>query len=426
MKTKNNKSRASPAHGPMAKDRGRQLTGRTRLEELARILETADHDYRYVGSALLISEINVLPQPRRTFERIEELALDIAKKRILNPPTIARISRTSCLGYLKVINALWGSEFTTDTLKPAKKDGQEVFYILLAGERRLRACKFLLETGCAECRETYDNEPPSNCFRRHFPTGKIEVRLCVNIPPLDALFLQLSENTHMRVPPHEEAYAYARLYKLLKGTNGNLTIAGFAREVGRSPETIKHAIQFCELPVSIRELVEDGQIPYGIAVEISRLHCAGVNEKELQWWATRSIVEQMTVPKCREAATNYLFNLQAGQISLMDFITEAQIEESRRVHIRQTVQAHAILSIWGFIGYFEKVYALFEQGKIGKKDSPFSEGSPVRVFRKLIACLRLLLPHMRSLVPKRDYPRIERTIARVEWLAEKLEASSPR
>ena len=94
------------------------------------------------------------------------------------------------------------------------------------------------------------------------------------------------------------------------------------------------------------------------------------------------------------------------------------------MHIRQTVEIHSIKSIWGFIGYFEKVYALFEQGKLGKNDSPFSEGSPVRVFRKLAACMRLLLPHMKLLVPRRDYPRIERTVKRAEQLAEKLEAGT--
>lgn len=420
MKTRNNNSRAGPAHRHMVKGLVRRLTGKAGLEDLARILETTEHDYQYIGCELFIPEINVLPQPRRTFERIEELALDIAQKKLMGPPIVAQLSRVNCRDYLKAINFLWGTTFEINSLSPSEKDSQEIFYILLAGERRFRSCRLLWDTGCTKCIEDYGPEAPGVCFHRHFPSGKIEVRLCIGIPPLAALFLQLSENTHMRVPPHEEAYAYAQLYKLLKEAHSDFTIARFARKVGRSPETIKNAIQFCELPVSIREPVEEGRIPYGIAIEICRLHRAGVSEDELNWWVVRSITEEKTVPKFKEAVTNYLFNLQAGQMSLAELMAEAQIKESRRMHIRQTVQVHAIQIIWGFIGYFEKVYALFEQGKLGKEDSPFSEGSPVRVFRKLITCLRLLLPHMRSWVPKRDYPRIERTIARAERFAEKL------
>lgn len=394
------------------------------LEELARILGTTKHQHQYIGSELAIPEINVLPQPRRTFEHIEELALDVAKKKLLNPPTVARLSRSDCEDFLKVINSLWGASFEMSRLRPSREEEQEIFYILLAGERRYRSCKHLWENGCAECLEAYGKEQPGACFNRHFKSGKIEVRLCVNIPPLAALFLQLSENTHMRVPPHEEAYAYAQLYKLLREAKADFTIARFAREVGRSPETIRNAIQFCELPLSIREPVEKGQVPYGIALEISRLHRSNVDENELKWWVTRAIVEQTTVPKFRESVTKYIFNLTAGQQSLMDIMSETQIEESRREHVRQTVEVGSIRGMWAFIGYFEKVFALFEQGKLGQKDSPFSEGSPVRVFRKMTARMRLLLPHMKKLVPKRDYPRIEKTIVQAERLASKLEANT--
>jgi hypothetical protein len=397
--------------------------GNERLEELARILGTTKHQHQYIGSELSIPEINVLPQPRRTFEHIEELALDVAKKKLLNPPTVAQLSRADCEDFLKVINMLWGASFEMKGLRPSRKDGREIFYILLAGERRYRSCRHLWENGCAECLETNGKEKPGTCFNRHFTSGKIEVRLCVNIPPLAALFLQLSENTHMRVPPHEEAYAYAQLYKLLRQANADFTIARFAREVGRSPETIRNAIQFCELPLSVREPVEKGQVPYGIALEISRLHRNNVEESELKWWVTRAITEEATVPQFRESITKYLFNLTAGQTSLLEIMNEIQIEESRRSHIRQTVEVHSIRGIWAFIGYFEKVFALFEQGKLGQKDSPFSEGSPVRVFRKLTGHMRLLLPHMKKFVPKRDYPRIERTVAKAEQLASRIEAA---
>lgn len=54
---------------------------------------------------LPLNIINVLPQPRKTFEEINFLANDIAQKNLYNPLTIACFDREHCQKYIEPINS---------------------------------------------------------------------------------------------------------------------------------------------------------------------------------------------------------------------------------------------------------------------------------------------------------------------------------
>ena len=387
------------------------------LQELASILGGTD-DLRYRGAMLPISEINVLPQPRKTFEDIPELALDVADKGLLNPPTVARLSEEHCRNYLKVINALWGSSFTIEELTPSLVREKVFFHVLLAGERRFRSCRLLWEEGCKKCVRKFGSEASGTCFKRHFRSNKLEVRLCVEIQPLSALYLQLSENTHMRVPPEQEAYAYAELYKLVKTVDPAFTISGFAERVGRSPQTITHALQFCDLPVVARAAVEKGDIPYGAALEIVRVYQRKADdpdvEEEIRWWVLRAMTDQGNLSEFHDSVTRYLEGLDSGQQELLGIMNDEEVRESRRCHIRRTVEMHSVRALWMYIAYFDRVKSLFDQGLLGKEDSPFSSGSPRRVLRKHVSQLREMLPHLRELLPRRKYQSAEHVLRSAE------------
>jgi hypothetical protein len=378
---------------------------------LADLIGDADaHTYRYDGAKVRIGRINVLPQPRKTFDGLEELALDIAKKKILNPPTVARFGREGCAKYLAIVNHLWGSSFRLEEMRTA--DGAaDSYYVLLAGERRFRSCRLLWEKGCAECRERHGAESEGRCFRRHFGGNEIDVRLCVDIPPLPALFLQLSENTHMAVPPHEEAAAYALLFKLLRSADETFSVARFSREVGRSPETIRRALRFCELPETIRDAVEKGYIAYGIAVEIARLKESGENEASLDYWLSRAIAENLKVPAFREMAGKFIADKRSGQTSLLGIFQESQQHEAERAHVRKVVAAGSIKAVWTWVYYLTTVQKLYEAGKLGTPEAIFSEGSPVRVFRQLLERLDAVLPHLKKRLPRRDRERAASSVA---------------
>ena len=92
-----------------------------------------------------LETINILPQPRKTFEKIDELANDILEKGLINPLLLARFNRENCEKYLKAINILWKKEIKkaikTENLNRNPDDNH--YYILIAGERRLRAIKHL-------------------------------------------------------------------------------------------------------------------------------------------------------------------------------------------------------------------------------------------------------------------------------------------
>lgn len=334
--------------------------------------------YHFKGARIPLTDINVLLQPRRTFEEIEILAEDIATKNLLHPLTIARFNRENCQRYLDVINLLWGTSYRVEELVSVNQKDKEIFYIILAGERRFRACKYLREVGCERCHEKFG---PGGCYKRHFGNERVDARLCVNISPLEALFLQASENIHMRVPPHEEARFYYELFQLIRKAEPNYSVSRFARQVGRSPETLREAIKFCLLPVQIQEFVVKGQIPYGIACEIARLHAqTDMNDKALGWWVLRAITGNYKVPDFREMVTRYLVEHNSGQISLFSPEQEKQLE---RFHFRRVVERQFIMAIWNFIYYFNRALILFSEGKLGKKDSPFSERSPVRIYPEI-------------------------------------------
>ncbi|MDO8571308.1 MAG: hypothetical protein Q7R79_01385 [bacterium] len=380
------------------------------IDTLRHLLEDDGTTYRYQGAHIPLHVLNVLPQPRKTFAGIPELAGDVAEKKILNPPTVAKFSREQAERHVTVINTLWGTNFELENLHAASEVGeQDVYYILLAGERRYRSCQYLWERGCDSCREQYGEEQDGICFFRHFESNTIEVRLCVDIPPLPALFLQLSENTHLSVPPHEEAHAYGLLFQLIRQARETFSVTQFARHVGRTPETVRNALRYCELPSEIQQCVEGGHIRYGMAVEIARLQEDGISDTdELLLWTLRAATGHVTTKNFRENVTEYLTQRHIGQSSFLELVGHGTEQEMRA--IRVTVAEDIIKGVWFWVHYCMRVLLLFEQGKLGKEDSLLSERSPVRVFRSFIKVLEKLLPHVKPFLPQKELVKTERIL----------------
>lgn len=129
---------------------------------------------RYKRRDVPLHKINILAQPRKTFLDIDCLAMDIADKGMLNPPIVARFNQKHCRQYINVINRLWRTSFQLKDLHFTEEGGQKIFYVLLAGERRLCSCYLLWESGCPECLEKHGQEEPGVCFKRHFEDEKYE------------------------------------------------------------------------------------------------------------------------------------------------------------------------------------------------------------------------------------------------------------
>jgi len=361
----------------------------------------------YIGDKLPLTLINVLDQPRKTFEHIPELAQDVANKGLLNPIIVAKFSREQAKNYLGALNELWRSDHSLADL--VSYEG--VYYILLAGERRFRSCLHLWRTGCADCLDKFGDENPGRCFRRHFHSEKVEVRLCNGIPPLNALFLQLSENTHMRVPQHEEAQAYYLLFSLLRQKDPKYPVARFAREVGRSPGTITDALRFCDLPISIRVLVEEGPdgksaIRYGHAVALTRIirywqeEERDIDELHLQSRVGEIIATGLSVTQFQQRIGRWLEEARSPQLNLLDAMEQAALEASARANNRAVFQRHFLQSVQGMLEYLASVIRAFESGALGLEQSPFSSHSPRRNVERFSRLLRECVPHLKAVVPK--------------------------
>jgi hypothetical protein len=389
------------------------------IGEFADLFNMRHWSKRYRSARVPIDAVNILPQPRKTFDDIEIFADELAINGVINPPIVALFDRAECEQYLRVNNRLWETAITVGKLR-ADADGR--YCILIAGERRMRALSRIWEFGCSECRELHGQEDVGACYKRHFGGKTVEVRLGEHLPVFGALFRQLSENTHKHVPAHEEALAYAQFFKLIRFIEPGFSLTQFAREVGRGPETIRNAIRYCELPPSIQGVVERGQVLYGIAVELSRIHQEGASNQDLHFWLNRVIAENYTVQKFRVIISAYLKDRASGQGSLEGIMDEEQERLRRKLSVKRAVEINSVRALWAFIYYFEKVAALFESGALGKPDSPFSEGSPTRLFKRLVRQQRKILPHLRTIAPRTDYQRAEKTLQRAEHLAEMLES----
>lgn len=325
-----------------------------------------------------ISELNILSQARKTFDNIVELAEDITTKGgMLMTPIVARYDEQHMVRYLEVLNQVYGSSHELQGL--ISQNG--VWYVLLAGERRTRAYRYLVDAGEA------------------VPWYWADVR--VNIDPVAALEIQLAENTHRRVPPHEEADAVERLFRF-EQTHQKATLRAFAKRVGWSEHKIRSALKFCSLPQKVQELVRDGYLSYGMSVTITRLARVGVTEEQLFEWALTAITHRLSQAELQARVDHYLLEQEQGQTSLLSIFDSEQGRESTRAAHRRVVAANVLRAHIENQGYLARVLSLLESGKLAQAHSPYAEGSPQRRVRAEVDLLARVAAHLLKSAGKSD------------------------
>lgn len=343
--------------------------------------------YHFETGYLPLSTIIVLPQARKTFEDIETLAQNIDEHRQLNPMIVARFDLPNWQSYIDFLNRFWRTNIDLADTKSVIENGEEFFYVLLAGERRYRACQLINK-------------------QYVFATA------CINIPPVTALRLQASENIHMPVPPHEEARFYTDLFNFSKAEDPKYTLAQFSRDVGRSEEKIRKSLYFCDLPLKIQHYVEQfyedrkngkktrSGIPFAFAVEITRLQReVSASEDELSHWAKVAMTGNYRLPEFRDLVSKYLLDLKYGQ-TMLGLFTQAQERVFKQTFFKRVVAKELLPTIWERIAYLGQVGKLYDDGLLGKEDSPFSIKSPVRVYRSFVSEVEAYLPRFWNLLPR--------------------------
>lgn len=352
---------------------------------------------QYRGAFVPLEHISVLPQGRKTFEHIDQLAEDIADKGLISPPLLVRFDREGAIDYLTEVNKLWHLDLPVETLKPVHEEDGEHFYVLIAGERRYRAVKSLTTHQCSDCarKQTNGNGQDQGCFSTHFPTG-LEARICDNITPLDALWRQASENIHNSLLPQEEAIFYDELYRVAREKDPKLSLAEFSRKVGRGEDKVRDALRFCMLPDDIQDQVKGRLVPYGTAIEIARLAEANVPTGDLDYYIKLASSGNMTVGQFSKLVGRYLNIHTSGNIGLFE---EGVIESG---NVRQVIDREATRAFWVSIFYIEKIAVLFNEGLLGREDSPFSHQGPIHALQKYVGSVDKLMPHLVGLLPTQE------------------------
>jgi len=273
-----------------------------------------------------ITQLNAIVQARDEYEGIETLAEAIEEEGVLiHNPLVARFDRISARRYLNFVNAIYGNKLIekkqTNDLIATEEEGQEAYYILIAGHRRIRALHSLGEE-------------------------QVTVKVLDNIAPLDALYLQAQENTPKLLKDYERAEQHGRLWAVSKAKESKITHKEFSRSVGATEAIVRRDLRYYSLPDSVKNYVvprnraegEKGNtivpdqplMPFTVACQLGRLVERGASEHDILFLARRFFEGNVTSEReASERVGHYirdsidtkfsnmvdLFNTNAGSIA---------------------------------------------------------------------------------------------------------------
>ncbi|MDD3774061.1 MAG: hypothetical protein PHW50_02165 [Patescibacteria group bacterium] len=410
----------------------KQIREKINQEELEVILNgiTSDNNYQYVkGRIFAPYAYKVLGQPRKTFEQIEELANDIARHRQLQSIIVARFTKTYALEYIRMNNELWGLKNRLP-VKPSfvDSDGVNYYDILIAGERRTRAIRYLFDHGCADCLDKYGREKPGTCYQRH-PIGQdgIDVSFAINIPPAAAINIQFSENIHNGVPTDEEARGHQVWFRFLKKRYGNqITLKLFSECVGRNPNSISDSVHFCQLPDQIQQDVAayrmgkiKVKITYGFALQVARLQRAFNLDNEQVIREYRKLIESKfndNISVCRAHVSERIAQSKSGQGDLFFLMSEAQKKNFDIDNHLQIFQNSSLPGLRSLIAYLHAVAHVYVSGEINL----FSSKEIIDIYCKVVDAMADLYPLIVDQLPKEKQVVVLEEIAKTKIAIQRL------
>lgn len=340
--------------------------------------------------------LNVLSQVRKTYEAIEELGDDIARKGMMHPVQVAWFSVAETERYIAKVNMAFKANHRLEDLTPAKSPtGQSGYEVVITGHRRNLGHRYLWHHGCSDCIENYGQEAPGTCYARH-PRLKagclVEVKLYPHITSTAALAMQCTENIHKTVPSAEQAEAYDALYITLQLDDPELTVTQFARMMSCDPDTIRRARLYCRLPLRIREHVEAGRLTYGVAIELGRrVERLQENPDFLEAECEVAITERPTLQEARRDSNRLISKAQVGEVSMFSLGSLAEGAHQRR---RQVFEQRVVLTLHTLVSYFCRVKPLLEDGTMSRSGE-YLNTSTRGLVGDTLDLIEVLLPDLR-------------------------------
>lgn len=359
---------------------------------------------------IALHAIVVLNQPRKTFTGIPELADSIALQGLIHAPSVALLGTDDFRQYLQITDRLWGTSTDWRQFRPMDRNGDDPMYaVLLAGERRLRACRHLWDQGCSHCHDAGHDTADGRCFHRHFGGPHLDVTLYEGIGAITALNLQYSENTHHPVPIHEEAEAYFLFFRLLREVTPSLTLAAFARQVGRHADWIRRALAFCDALPEIQDAVRSGHVSYSVALELHRLSVAGFKDDDVRFRLHHLLVssDRTKSGDFRRQVSKLIVDRSSGQ-GLLELMSQAQERASRRAVFRRTLGGTFLAGLRGAIEYLLLVAKAISSEELGRV---YAFGSVRKNLERLVVLLEEINAHRLRILSRRWAQRLRKATA---------------
>ena len=300
----------------------------------------------------VLDKINTLAQVRRSIskEGIEELKEAISSVGyLINPIVVALLDEDQAREYLDVFNYVFKANTNLKDLKALNYNGGKYYMILIAGHRRLTAIKSILSEN---------------------PKFKISLSANVlfNISPEEALNIQISENTHERVPAAAEAEAIAQVcffhLKQAEKRGAKLSLKDLAEKVSRSREVVSNALRFYELPESVKELAfkKEMKLPYGLFLEIAsfaqfcREHGKNWSEDAMTREVLFIYLKSWSLPEIKKYFAN---KKEQIKMASKDFFLESDVGISDR-ELLQILDRELAVSIASLGSYINKIKTIIE------------------------------------------------------------------
>lgn len=370
---------------------------------------------------VVLDALNTLSQVRQTMgeDDLRELAESILAQGQYAPGVVVALTPTEVASYVAEINEWSGKVHQVHWLTKIILDGEEFYLVVVAGHRRLQACKIaaqLLESG----------QYTSDRF-----TGEYLCDIHFGLSVDQALAVQFHENRHQPVPIHEEVAAAWRTWRFLRKRNPRLTIAAFAKTIGRTSSWVRNMLRFCELPESVQQLIQpngySSRVSYQLLVQHARLLEAErrygneYSEQEVHAAIMRLLVDRVPAKKYAKIVSSRLRDLDEGQGDFL-FGTTHDRRPLRKVALPHLIQgAHAV------VGYWQLLEKLLESGAFGdfspyepltseRELAEFSPHSPINLLLKIVDQMEDLLPHLVELAKreKRGKQKLQRAMKDLE------------
>lgn len=382
---------------------------------------------RYSEATVDFTHIITLPQMRTEFDpqALRQLVDSIVKSGgLINPQIVTNLPEKEFWEYSKLVCGIYEKQLSQSTIRSIKKKiGSTGAWVMIAGERRLLALDILWNEGCSDCQKEHGGKKVGKgvCWQKHFGTLSkvIPVRVPITKDPSELLTIQLEENTQSPPNSYELANAVAKFAIFLKSQNRNWSWKKIAQRMKRSPEMVRRALTFFALPVSIKKMVSQKKIHYGLAVELARLQDQ-IKYKEVD--LLREINMALVDKKLSKVAafadhvsgtiTAYI-QKQNNEITTLELMVEELSAEKRMASV---LSPDAINLARILVSNFTKILGVWESAdnRAFTKDRYLTIGGFVEDYAKVVPLMEQLLPYVEDKVTVIEAKEMRAGIVRIK------------